>query len=106
MALLAFQGAGHPHLRGEFKEVVAKGWTALLKMQNADGFFEGEAGYNQRLYAQAQAMIAVCEIYGMTQDKNFKEPAQLAVQWAINAQSPAGGWRYIPKEDSDTSVTG
>lgn len=106
MALLAFQGAGHTHLSGEFKDVVAKGWTALLKMQNADGFFEGEAGYNQRLYAQAQATIAICEIYGMTQDKNFREPARLAVQWAINAQSPAGGWRYVPKEDSDTSVTG
>ncbi|HUE72199.1 MAG TPA: prenyltransferase/squalene oxidase repeat-containing protein [Pirellulaceae bacterium] len=106
MALLAFQGAGHTHREGEFKDVVAKGWAALLKMQNADGFFECDTGYNQRLYAQGQAMIAVCEIYGMTQDKEFKEPALKAVKWAIHAQSPSGGWRYVPKEDSDTSVTG
>ena len=42
----------------------------------------------------------------MTHDKEFKEPAVLAVKWATNAQSPSGGWRYAPKEDSDTSVTG
>lgn len=106
MALLAFQGAGHTHRTGEFKDVVAKGWSALLKMQNADGFFECDTGYNQRLYAQAQATIAVCEIFGMTQDKEFKDPARSAVNWAIAAQSSSGGWRYVPKEDSDTSVTG
>jgi hypothetical protein len=106
MALLAFQGAGRTHKSGEFKDVVARGWTALLKMQNADGFFDCETGYNQRLYAQAQATIALCEIYGMTHDKDFKEPAQRAIRWAINAQSPSGGWRYVPKEDSDMSVTG
>ena len=106
MALLAFQGGGHTHRTGEFKDVVAKGWAALLKMQNADGYFECDTGYNWRLYGQGQATIAICEIYGMTQDKGFKEPAVRAVQWAINAQSPSGGWRYVPKEDSDTSVTG
>ena len=106
MALLAFQGAGHTHASGEFKDVVANGWGALLKMQNADGFFECESAYNDRLYAQGQATIALCEIYGMTQDKNFREPARLAVDWALAAQSPSGGWRYVPKEDSDTSVTG
>jgi hypothetical protein len=106
MALLAFQGAGHTHKNGEFKDVVAKGWTALLKMQDADGYFECETSYNQRLYAQAQATIALCEIYGMSQDTEFKEPARRAIQWAISAQAPAGGWRYTPKEDSDTSVTG
>lgn len=106
MALLAFQGAGHTHKTGDFKEVVAKAWHALLKMQDADGYFECEASYNQRLYAQAQATIAVCEIYGMTRDENFKEPARRAIQWAIRAQAPQGGWRYTPREDSDTSVTG
>jgi hypothetical protein len=106
MALLAFQGAGHTHREGEFKDIVAKGWATLLKMQNSDGFFECDSGHDHRLYAQGQATIALCEIYGMTHDKEFKEPAVLAVKWAVNAQSPSGGWRYTPKEDSDTSVTG
>ena len=107
MALLAFQGAGHTHQKaGEFKGVVDKGWKALLAMENADGEFQGESAYNHKTYAQAQATIAICEIYGMTKDKAFRDPAQKAVNYAINSQSPQGGWRYSPKEDSDTSVTG
>ena len=107
MALLAFQGAGHTHQgKTEFQPVVAKGWKALLAMQNADGEFQGEAAYNQKTYGQAQASIAICEIYGMTKDQTFKGPAQKAVNYALFAQSPQGGWRYSPKEDSDTSVTG
>jgi hypothetical protein len=107
MALLAFQGAGHSHQsKTEFQPVVAKGWKALLAMQNADGEFQGEAAYNQKTYGQAQASIAICEIYGMTKDKAFQGPAQKAVNYALFAQSPQGGWRYSPKEDSDTSVTG
>jgi hypothetical protein len=59
------------------------------------------------LYAQAQATIAICELYGMTKDEKFKRPAQLALQYAHKAQSPElGGWRYQPREDSDLSVTG
>ena len=107
MALLAFQGAGHTHQgKTEFQPVVAKGWKALLAMQSADGEFQGEAAYNQKTYGQAQASIALCEIYGMTKDKEFRDPAQKAVNYALFAQSPQGGWRYTPKEDSDTSVTG
>ncbi len=107
MALLAFQGAGHTHQgKGEFQPTVAKAWKALLAMQNADGEFQGEAAYNQKTYGQAQASIAVCEIYGMTKDKAFQGPAQKAVSYALFSQSPQGGWRYSPKEDADTSVTG
>ncbi|MBC7856065.1 MAG: squalene--hopene cyclase, partial [Pirellulaceae bacterium] len=93
-------------VKNEFQPVVAKGWKALLAMQSADGEFQGEAAYNQKTYAQAQASIALCEIYGMTKDKDFRDPAQKAVNYALFAQSPQGGWRYSPKEDSDTSVTG
>lgn len=111
MALLAFQGAGHTHLgkgegKSEFQPIVAKAWKALLAMQNADGEFQGEAAYNQKTYGQAQASIAICEVYGMTKDKALRDPAQKAVNYALFAQSPQGGWRYSPKEDSDTSVTG
>jgi hypothetical protein len=59
------------------------------------------------MYAQAQASIAICEIYGMTKDPKFKKPAQLALDFAHKAQSPEyGGWRYEPRIDSDMSVTG
>jgi hypothetical protein len=106
MALLAFQGHGSTHKEGDFKDVVAKGWDAMLKMQNADGDFVRESALHQRLYAQAQATMAVCEIYGMTKDPKFKGPAQKAIDFAHKAQSPEGGWRYEPNIDADVSVTG
>lgn len=107
MALLAFQGAGNTHREGEFKDVVAKGWKWLLSKQNADGDFVQESVYHARLYTQAQCTIAVCELYGMTKDQQYRKPAQLAIDFAIKSQDPSGGgWRYTPRQDSDLSVTG
>ncbi len=106
MALLAFQGAGHTPVVGEHKKVVEKGWKALLALQDREGNFVREAGFNHRLYAQAQATIAICELYGMTKDSRYAAPADLALQYALKAQASEGGWRYQPGVDSDTSVTG
>jgi len=106
MALIAFQGAGHTHKEGDFKKEVAKGWKALLALQDRDGLFYHEGLSHQQLYAQAQATIAICELYGMTKDQTYKKPAQLAVDYAVKSQAPEGGWRYTPGQDSDTSVTG
>ncbi len=39
MALLAFQGDGSTHTTGEYRQVVKKGWDALLKMQSKEGQF-------------------------------------------------------------------
>ncbi len=106
MALLAFQGAGNTHENGKYKEQVNRGWRVLLKMQDQDGNFYHGNEDGHRLYSQAQAMIAVCEIYGMTKDSMFREPAQKAVDYAVKIQAKEGGWRYRPAQDADTSVTG
>lgn len=106
MALLAFQGAGNTHQSGDFQKNVQRGWDYLLTLQNADGYFDTESPAHHRLYAQAQATIAICEIYGMTKDSKFRLPAQKALDFAHKAQAPEGGWRYEPRIDSDLSVTG
>jgi hypothetical protein len=108
MALLALQGNGNTHQSGKFQRNVGKGADALVKMQDKDGnmFREGGGGFNHRLYSQAQATIALCELYGMTKDSRYRQPAQKALDYASRIQAPQGGWRYVPKEDTDTSVTG
>lgn len=106
MALLAFQGAGMTHQRGPYQQEVQKGWNSLLKTQNANGDFWTKGHPHARLYSQAQATIALCELYGMTKDDNLREPAQQAIQYAISIQDELGGWRYTPGVGSDTSVTG
>jgi hypothetical protein len=106
MALLAFMGAGNTHKEGPYQSNVARGLEYLLSIQDEDGFFAAKATGIQRTYSQAQASIAVCELYGMTRDESLSIPAERAVRWAIDAQSDSGGWRYQPRQDSDTSVTG
>ena len=106
MALLAFQGQGNTHKAGDFKSNVVKGWAWLLKHQSKDGDFYSSGPPHQRLYTQAQCSIAICELYGMTRDSIYRQPAELCVKYASRVQDKEGGWRYIPNDESDTSVTG
>ncbi|QDU89973.1 hypothetical protein Pla175_33720 [Pirellulimonas nuda] len=110
MALLAFQGDGHTHVGpadDPFTKNVADGWKALLKRQDRQtgSFFRGD-GFNHRFYTHAQCTIALCELYGMTQDQELAGPAQRAVNYLIETQSPGGGWRYDVGDTGDLSVTG
>lgn len=128
MALLAFQGAGFTHKSTrvmlsksgtdrkevDYRRVVRLGWKKMLEWQDADGNFwrKGRVDHpHHKLYSQAQATIAICELYGMTKDEDFRRPAQLAVNYACDIQDqdgiqPNGGWKYDPRVDSDLSVTG
>ena len=106
LALLAFQGAGHTHQGGEYQKVVINGWRAMMKMQNEDGDFWQGGPTHHRLYSQAQATIALCELYGMTRDEKYRKPAQRSIDYAVKIQDRQGGWRYNPGSGSDTSVTG
>jgi hypothetical protein len=109
MALLAFQGAGYtPESdRDEpFTSITQRAWRALLKRQDESGNFFQEGSSHGRLYTQAMCTIALCELYGMTGNSKYREPAQNAVNYCVSVQSPEGGWRYTPGVDSDTSVTG
>jgi len=107
MAMLAFQGDGNTHLEGPYQSLVEKGLRYLIKKQSRrDGFFARDAPGHEKAYAQAQATIAICELYAMTKDSSLRGPAQAAVDYALKAQSTEGGWRYDPRQDSDLSVTG
>ncbi|MCX7424484.1 MAG: terpene cyclase/mutase family protein [Planctomycetia bacterium] len=107
LALLAFQGAGHTHQgEGEFNGNVRRGWAWLLKRQDADGSFYHDGGMNHRYYTQGQCAIALCELYAMTKDDKLREPAQRAIRYLLDSQSPMGGWKYQPRVNSDVSVTG
>jgi len=106
MALLAFMGAGNTHQSGAYQENVLKGIGMVKKFQDKEGFFAEQSVGNQRTYGQAQCTIAICELYGMTGDPELREIAQKAVRYAEKAQGKNGGWRYAPRENGDTSVTG
>ena len=110
MALLAFQGAGYtPHgdPQHDFTKVTSRAWKSLLRKQNESGdFFQDGRSSHSQLYSQAICTIALCELYGMTRDSQYREPAQRAIDYCVRVQASEGGWRYFPGSDSDLSVTG
>ena len=108
MAMLAFLGDGKTHLNeNPYRRNIQKALRALLKLQGGEGqFFIEETLNNHRLYTHAQCTIALCELFAMTEDSHVREAAARAVKYCIDIQSPQGGWRYFPGQDSDMSVTG
>ncbi|TWU46420.1 prenyltransferase/squalene oxidase repeat-containing protein [Rubripirellula reticaptiva] len=106
MAMLAFLGDGHTHRSGDYTDEMEKAMKYLVAMQDRTGFMARSARGHEQMYSQAQATIALCELYGMTKDSWLRPRVELAVDFAQKAQSDQGGWRYTPNQDSDTSVTG
>jgi hypothetical protein len=100
--LLPLLGAGETHKdpKCRWGKNVGRGLDYLIRKQNKEGYFGGG------MYAHGLATIAMCEAYGMTQDPRLKGPAQRAINYIRAAQSDSGGWRYEPRQGSDTSVVG
>jgi|GEM_PF-1549877 len=114
LALLAFFGAGHTHMsEGPYQSTIFRGLTFLKYHAKFDD--EGRRDYragteNEKgMYTQGIAVMALCEVYGMTKDPSIRDDAQRGldfITWAQNRQN--GGWRYRPYVDStetDTTVT-
>jgi len=107
LALLSFFGAGYTHLDDKHRDVVRRGLEWLVRNQKPNGdLFTGGTSYAW-FYSHGMGAMALCEGYGMTQDPSLRTPAEKAIQFIVDSQhSQRGGWRYAPRAESDTSVTG
>ncbi|HEX3997952.1 MAG TPA: hypothetical protein VHX65_05325 [Pirellulales bacterium] len=111
LALLSFLGAGYDHYDDKYRDTVRRGLEFLLKHQKADGDLyvpmDGKSNESAWLYSHAIGSLALCEAFGMTGDPKLREPAQKSIDFIVASQNPKlGGWRYSPRVESDTSVTG
>lgn len=107
LALLAFLGAGYTHQSGPHQEVVERGLKWIVAHQKPDGDLFADKSEFVWFYSHGMAAIALCEAYGMTKDAAFKTPAQRSLDFIVASQHPQfGGWRYKPRFESDTSVSG
>lgn len=109
MALLPFLGAGQTHQEGSYKDQVRRGLYFLV---NSMEIKENDLGDlwepGGQMYSHALATIVLCEAYGMSQDPELVQPAQMAVNYLMWAQNKNdGGWRYTADDlVGDTSVVG
>jgi len=121
LALLCFLGAGYTQHEGPYQEIVANGLyylqqRMLLTSQGGNlmdqTILSGNKNgplldpTNGNMYSHGIATLALCEAYAMTRDKNLAGAAQQAVNFIVNAQHELGGWRYLPQEPGDLSITG
>ena len=107
LALLAFLGAGYTHQSGKHQAVVEHGLKWQLAHQKPDGDLFADESEFVWFYSHGMAAIAVCEAYGLTKDAALRDPAQKALDFIVKSQHPEfGGWRYRPRFESDTSVSG
>jgi len=107
LALLTYLGAGYNHQDEKYRDVVRRGVEWLIKHQQPDGNLSYRGSDPTHFYSHGIATMALCETYGMTQDRELREPAQKAIDFIVKSQDPRrGGWRYKPQDGSDTSITG
>ena len=104
MGLLPFFGAGQTHQsKGRYQSTIYAGISYLIKNQKSDG----DLRMGGAMYDHGLATIALCECYGMTNDKMVGRAAQAGLNFIAGAQDPVGGgWRYEPQQPGDTSVVG
>ena len=87
------------------REAADRAAAALLKIQDRHGVF-GSRRTHSFIYNHTIATFALAEYILYTGAGQHVEKLQLAVDFIQEAQSPGGGWRYVPGgEESDTSVT-
>lgn len=105
LALLPFLGAGSTHLDGPHQATVSRGLyylaTNIRPTPRGGDLCEGS------MYAHGIAVLAMAEAYGMTKD-DFLEPLlKETVRFTETSQDlHGGGWRYLPGQAGDTTVTG
>ena len=106
LVLQAMLGAGQTHRTGIYRDHVSHGLQYLLSVQQENGALHARSSRQAGMYVHALGTIALADAYALTGDTVLEEPAQRAVNYLVNAQHPAGGWRYQPGEPGDLSVTG
>ena len=87
---MAFQGAGNTPKKGPFGQSVHFGWKWLLAQQDEDDSFFHAGPRGQRYYTDGQCAIALCELYAMTKDSQYKEPAERIIKYLVDDLDAAG----------------
>lgn len=104
IALLPFLGAGHTHTDGPYREAVSRALYYLLgRLQPTPRGGDLTEG---TMYGQGVATLALAEALAMTRDDMLVRPVTDAIRFIVTAQDHyGGGWRYLPGQAGDTTVT-
>jgi hypothetical protein len=104
IALLPFLGAGNTHVDGPYQQTVSRAIYYLIsRMQptpRGGDFCEGT------MYGHGVTTLALAEAYGLAGDEMLVPYLRDAIRFIQTAQDQhSGGWRYLPGQSGDTTVT-
>lgn len=104
IALLPFLGAGNTHIDGPYQQTVSRAIYYLIsRMQptpRGGDFCEGT------MYGHGVTTLALAEAYGLAGDEMLLPYLRDAIRFIQTAQDQhSGGWRYLPGQSGDTTVT-
>jgi hypothetical protein len=104
IALVPFLGAGQTHEAGEHRETVTRGLYYLMSRMRATP--RGGDLSEGTMYGHGVALLALAEALGMTGDRMLVPYVRDGVRFSETAQDlHGGGWRYLPGQPGDTTVT-
>ena len=112
LATLAFLAQGHsPAKAGPYQDNVTRALDFLVSKQLDDGDLRGPmrgGGADMgNMYDQGIATFALAEAAIMSHDPKYTQAALAGAKFIVEAQNEeTGGWRYIPREQGDSSVFG
>jgi hypothetical protein len=104
IALLPFLGAGSTQVDGPYQQTVSRGLYYLLsRMEPTPRGGDFCAG---TMYGHGVTTLVLAEAYGMTHDALLLEPLREAIRFIATSQDMhGGGWRYLPGQPGDITVT-
>lgn len=104
IALLPFLGAGHTQAEGAYRETVTRGlYYVMSRMRPSPRGGDLSEG---TMYGHGVAALALAEAFGMTNDPMLAPYVRDAVRYIETSQDMhGGGWRYLPGQAGDTTVT-
>ncbi len=105
LSLLAFLDAGKAAAPGEFAKVVKNGVLFLKVLQNEKGFIGARIG-GVPMYDHTISTLALCRAFSADPSLPLKKTIRKALDYISNARNPYAAWRYYPRYENDTSVTG
>ena len=107
LAVICFLAAGHePDQPGPYQQLLREA-RAWLVVTCKDGSFP-QPRYNglSNLYEVAIGVLALAECLQREEVESVRRALGRGVAYLTKCRHPRYGWRYTPRQDTDTSVTG
>lgn len=108
LSLLAYLGAGYQSGAGKFRETIRRSAEFLAATQFYDGGFPVTGGGDNSwifAYLISMGIWGINETLALHDSPELREPAQRGIDYLVRTQEPGGGWRYGPRNQSDSSCT-